>query len=320
VRATYPEQEPNDTCGQAQQMACGDVVNPAYLDVNDLDWYSWNMNAGDQVTCGTDAVYGGDNTDTYIELFAGDCTTLLAQDDDGGPGFYSLISNFAAPYTGTYFLKVRGYTCLNTGPYKFYINCIAPPPAGNDLCSGAIEIPRGSSGSLNGDTSNAQNDYDPGPGGCTGYSAAGLDVVYFVNALAGDVLDLTYLQQNTDTSFYIVTDCSNVAGSCVAGADQTVPPDPEVIHYVATTSGIYYIILDSYSHESGGPWTLDYSFSIAAPQACCFPDGRCEMHLPDECRRVGGTPQGEGTTCDWVYCMMNPTKPTTWGHIKAVFR
>ena len=199
----------------------------------------------------------------------------------------------------------------------------------------------------------------PGPS-CTGYSAAGLDVVYFVNAQAGDILDLTYLQLNTDTSFYIVTDCSNVSGTCVAGADQTVPPDPEVIHYVATAAGAYYIILDSYTVGSGGPWTLDYSFAVAAPEACCFSDGHCEMRLPsdcgamggtpqgsgttcdtmqctqpqaccfsdghcemqpvDVCRQLGGVPQGDGTTCDYVQCMVNPTERTTWGHIKSLYR
>jgi len=177
-RATYPEQEPNDTCTTAQPMACGDVINPGFLNPGEQDWYSWSMNAGDQVTCGTDIVNSGDNTDTYIELYANDCSTLLAQDDDSGPGFYSMISNFIAPYTGVYNLKVRGYSGSSTGPYKFYVNCSTPPPPpDNDVCSGAIEIPRCSTGSLNGDTSTAHNDYDPGSGGCTGYSAAGLDVV-----------------------------------------------------------------------------------------------------------------------------------------------
>ena len=327
VRTTYSECAPdpgcNDTCAQAQEMACGDVINPASLVANDQDWYSWSMNAGDQLTCGTDVINVGDNTDTYIELYASDCATLLTQDDDSGPGFYSMISGFTAPYTGVYNLKVRGYSGSSTGPYSFYASCgTEPPPPSNDLCADAIQIPDCSAGSLSGDTSTAHNEYDPGVPGpsCTGFPEAGLDVVYYVNLNAGDIVDMSYLQQNADTAFYIVTDCSNVSGSCVAGADQTVPPDPEVIHYVASATATYYIILDAYGTAAGGPWTLDYTFTCPVTQACCFSDGHCEMQLPGDCRQMGGTPQGDGTTCDGMHCQVNPTRPSTWGTIKGSYR
>jgi hypothetical protein len=321
-RTTFPEQEPNDTC-PGQQMSCGDVVSPAYLDAGNLDWYTWNSNSGDQITCGTDAVNPGDNTDTYIELYANDCSTLLASDDDSGPDFYSLISNFIAPYTGQYNLKVRGFSGSSSGPYKFFVTCgTPPPPPANDLCSGAIPIDRCTAGSLSGDTTPAHNDYDPGiPGpSCTGYPEAGKDVVYSVNLQAGDIVDMTYLQQTADTAFYIVTDCSNVSGSCVAGADATVPPDPETIHYVATADGTYYIILDAYGTDAGGPWTLDYNFQCPGPEACCFTDGHCEMQTEAVCRRMGGTPQGTGTTCDPNPCHPVASQPSTWGQIKTSYR
>jgi hypothetical protein len=301
ARSRYPEQEPNDTCGEAQAMIIGDVVTPAFLQAGEQDWYAWNMFAGDLLICGTDIVNEGDNTDTYIELYAQDCVTLLAFNDDGGPGYYSRIESYGVPYTGVYYLKVRGYGGSTTGPYTFYVNQdIGGLPIENDLCSGAIEIMRCTSGSLQGDTSNANDDYDPGVPGpsCTGYTASGRDVVYSINAMAGDVLDLTYRQLNTDASFYIVTDCSNVSGSCVAGADETVPPDPEVIRYTVATPGVYYVILDSYGQASGGSWTLDFSILGCIPEACCFADGRCELSMPSDCRQLGGIPQGSGTTCD----------------------
>lgn len=359
-RSTYPEQEPNDTCGQAQAMFLGDVVSPAFLEAGGQDWYGWTMYAGDVITCGTDIVNEGDDTDTYIELYASDCATLLAYNDDGGPGLFSQIAGYVVPYTGFYYLKVRGYGGATTGPYSFYVSQgIGGQVPPNDLCSGAIELMRCSTGSLQDDTSNANNNYNPGDPGpsCTGYAASGRDVVYFVNAVAGDILDLTYRQLNTDTSFYIVTDCSNVSGSCVVGADATVPPDPEVIHYTVPTTGVYYIILDSYGQASGGPWTLDYSIMGCAPEACCFTDGRCEVLMYADCRQMGGVPQGigtncdpnpctipggaccyadghcefgseadctdggvyqgEGTTCDPNPCTPSPTRRTTWGQIKG---
>ncbi len=319
-RATYPEQEPNDTC-PGQQMESGDVINPAYLDAGNADWYTWYMNQGDFLTCGTDEVNPGDMTDTYIELYANDCSTLLAYDDDNGPGYYSMIDNFVAPYSGQYNLKVRGYNESSSGPYRFYIQGIAPPPLPNDLCSGALPLERCTVGSVNGNSEGATNDYDPGQGGCTGYPEAGKDVVYKVDLVPGDIVDMTYLVQGVDSAFYIVTDCSDVAGSCVAGADATIPPDPETIHYVAEANGTYYIILDAYGTNAGGLWTLDYSVQCAEPQACCLGDGRCVMEVPDACREMDGIPQGEGTTCETYPCGIGTErKTTTWGQIKAGYR
>ena len=66
-RATYPEQEPNDTCGDgAQQVGLGDVVSPASLVPGDADWYRLTMYVGHAAMFGTDAVNPGDATDTYI--------------------------------------------------------------------------------------------------------------------------------------------------------------------------------------------------------------------------------------------------------------
>jgi hypothetical protein len=168
----------------------------------------------------------------------------------------------------------------------------------------------------------AANDYDPGiPGpSCTGYPAAGKDMVYRVEAVLGDVMDFTYLQQTADASFYIVTDCADSSGTCVAGADATVSGEPESIHYIAPSSATYYVILDSYGTDSGGPWTLDFNISWP-PQACCFPDLHCEVLCSPECTAEGGTPMGGGTTCDTVVCE-NPSaaRVTTWGRIRSSYR
>jgi hypothetical protein len=161
---------------------------------------------------------------------------------------------------------------------------------------------RCAAGSLAGDTTPYSNNYDPGTGGCSsGYPEGGNDATYVVDLQVGDVVDMTYTQLNLDAAFYLVTDCSNVPGSCVAGADDTVTGQPETIHYVVPATGTYYLILDSYT-TGGGPWTLDYSFQCPIPQACCFSDGHCEMQMPDVCRQMGGTPQGNGTTCDQSFC------------------
>jgi len=322
ARATYPEAEPNNTC-PGQAVACGDDVNPAFLTAGEMDWYTFSATAGDLLTLTTYSI-NGSSVDTYIELYATDCATQLAYNDDN-PYPWSMIANFAAPYTGVYNLKVRGYSSSVTGDYGVSFRCAgAPPPIENDVCSGAIDIPRCSAGSLNGDTYLYVNNYDPGSGGCaSGYSEAGKDAVYKMSLVAGDVVDLTYTQLSWDTSFYIVTDCANVAGSCVAGADDTFTGEPEVIHYVAGGTGVYYLILDSYGTGSGGPWIMDFSIYCPPPpepQACCFQDGTCQMLLAGDCTAQGGTPQGAGSTCDTVNCVVVPTQNTTWGQIKSNYR
>jgi hypothetical protein len=37
---------------------------------------------------------------------------------------------------------------------------------------------------------------------------------------------------------------------------------------------------------------------IPPTEACCFPDGRCEILLAEDCVAQGGTPQGPGSNCD----------------------
>jgi hypothetical protein len=318
ARATYAEVEPNDTC-PGQQVYCGDDVNPAYLEANGADWYTFTANAGDLLTLATYSI-NGSSVDTVIELYSDNCTTMLASNDDN-PYPWSLISNYAAPYTGAYNLKVRGFGSAY-GDYGVSFRCVgAPPPQENDLCSGAIDIPRCSAGTITGDTYTYHNDYDPGSGGCaSGYPEAGKDAVYVMNLVAGDIVDLTYTQLQWDTAFYVVTDCANVAGSCVAGADDTFSGEPEVIHYVAGASGLYYLILDSYGTDSGGPWVLDFTITCSAPEACCFDDGTCQMLMAGDCTAQGGHPQGNGTTCEGVVCEVVPNTNTTWGQIRAQYR
>jgi hypothetical protein len=266
-RDEYAEVEPNDTCPGTQTIVCGDVITPAVLDPSgDHDHFPFTLAGPMTVTLGTDDIDPGapDGTDTYIELWSGDCLTYLAGDDDGGPGLYSLlITDLPA---GDYAAMVRGYNDTSTGPYKMFFDCagVEPPPE-NDTCAGAEEfgyfIERCTTGQLAGSTATAINDYNPGVPGpsCTGYSANGRDVVYYMDLEAGDQVNLVYTGTGYDASFYIVTDCSDMT-SCVVGAD-----DPEIINWVCTATGRYYIILDAYPTDIGGDWTLAYTITCPEP-------------------------------------------------------
>jgi len=324
--ATYPEVEPNDSCTQAQVWACGDWIDPGQVNpATDYDWYAFQGNAGDLVTLGTDYSTGGPGFDSYIYLYDSDCVTVLTYDDDSGPDTFSLISNYSLPHAGTFYLVVKSYGSYYTGYYKAFVTCAGgQEPPENDLCAGALPIERCTSGSLSGDLFPAHNDYDPGVPGpsCTGYTAAGKDVTYVMTLQPGDIVDLTYVTYTADTSFYIVTDCANESGTCVAGADDTLTGEPEVISWTCTTAGTYYLILDCYGTDAGGLWGLDYNISCGGlpTGACCFhPGGDCLILTQDECLARGGDYVGDFTECFEGLCPPTAAEKTTWGSVKHVY-
>jgi len=134
-----------------------------------------------------------------------------------------------------------------------------PPPEApeNDLCDGAIAIPAGVF-SFEGDLTEANGDYDTaGSDGCTGYSAAGNDVVYVVTLQPGDQLDVSYTNA-ADGNVYLITDCDDSPNSCLVGADDTLSGDAEVITYANDTAEALtaYLICDAYGAGNGGAFTL----------------------------------------------------------------
>ncbi len=120
-----------------------------------------------------------------------------------------------------------------------------PPPPENNTCDGALPLPNGDF-TLNTDTSipGTTNDYDPGSGGCTGYGATGADLVWFTHLDVGQTLT-ALMNADYDDSIYLITDCADPIGSCVAGDDQY--PSGSSFTYTATAAGTYYLIIDGYS-------------------------------------------------------------------------
>ncbi len=267
--ADVPEVEPNGSLATAQLLNCGDVLRPATIGAaNDTDYVKFTATAGTVAAVGTDADGTTSQlTDSRIRLF-NESGAVLASDDDSGPGLYSLIT-FTATYTGTYYAGFAGYSSSYTGVYKGFVTCTAPqPPPANDLCAGGIAIECGVI-NFSGSTVSATNDYTPiatGTGGCTGYAALGKDVVYTINGSGGDVLDVSYTNA-VDGSIYLITDCANAAASCVAGADAALSGAAEHLVYTLPSSGVYYLICDSYGTSTGGAYTLTGSYTCPATAA-----------------------------------------------------
>lgn len=132
-----------------------------------------------------------------------------------------------------------------------------PEPPVNDTCDGAIAIPAGTF-SFDGDLTEANGDYDTlGSDGCTGYSAAGNDVVYVVTMQPGDQLNVVYTNV-ADGNVYLITDCEDSPNSCLIGADDTLSGDAEEFTYTNETGDVLtaYVICDAYGSGNGGAFTL----------------------------------------------------------------
>jgi serralysin len=269
IMSDVAEVEPNGSLATAQLLNCGDVLRPASISAaGDTDYVYFTATAGTIITVGTDADgTTGQLVDSRIRLFNAS-GAVLASDDDSGPGAYSLLT-FTATYTGVYYVGIAGYSASYFGIYKAFITCQVPqPPPVNDQCAGALPIECGAV-DLSGSTQFATADYTPYPsglGGCTGYPAVGKDVVYVINATGGDVLDVNYTSA-ADGSIYLITNCADPQGSCVAGADATLTGVAEHLVYNVTTSGTYYLILDNYGTGAGGAYTLVGSYTCPATAA-----------------------------------------------------
>lgn len=141
--------------------------------------------------------------------------------------------------------------------------CVAKPA--NDTCATAgtaltIGTP------VNGTTIGADRNYSMGleTAACTKYRQPGPEVAYQVvlTAAVSYTFTLSGLTPDHDGSIALVgpaadaTACSAAITTCVAGYDEGYGGDDEVFSYTPAATGTYYVIVDSYNNDDGGPFTL----------------------------------------------------------------
>ncbi len=134
-------------------------------------------------------------------------------------------------------------------------------PGLNDVCATAFDVSAG--GTFNGVLSDYTDNYEPDV--CINFGAPGPDAVWSVNAVAGQFLRAS-MTGGFDASLYVVSDCSDIAGTCGAGSDSGTI---ETIDYVIPTDGTYYIITDAFSSNASGSFslTVDLVTPICTPGA-----------------------------------------------------
>jgi hypothetical protein len=118
------EAEPNDSPGEANVAACGDVIEGSisFSPSGDVDLFVFALAQVSDLH-----VYTTTEGDTIIELLDSDGVTILESDDDSGDGFASHIGRVQQA-AGTYFVRVRAFAADATFDYTLSIQCLVSPP------------------------------------------------------------------------------------------------------------------------------------------------------------------------------------------------
>lgn len=159
----------------------------------------------------------------------------------------------------------------------------------NDLIAGAIELT--GTGSEDGTTIAANNDYAPTGGVCDGAVLDGLDVVYKVELAEGDYMHIE-ISATFAASVYLVasTDLDN----CVTGG--------YFFNYSAETAQTVYLIVDSSKEEAYGKFTIDHIIGSSGP---C--EGVCDSSSHRECSDSVNL-----CMCDQTTGLLKPTDCDAW--------
>jgi hypothetical protein len=148
--------------------------------------------------------------------------------------------------------------------YDFSVDPIVPAcvdrPA-NDTCADVTTALTVGAAGVDGTTIGAENNYDAGldADDCTGYfEHPGPDTAYKVSLTADTAynISLTIGDENTDLAVAVLgpSDTDSVCTAdpittCVSGADAGFNGDPEMFTFTPTTTGTYWILVDSWDKD-----------------------------------------------------------------------
>lgn len=133
---------------------------------------------------------------------------------------------------------------------------------GNDSCTAADTWGETTFSGLEqvGWSANGSNTLDET--GCFTWMSPGDEVVHALDLLTGQTLNATVLSSE-DTQLYVVTDCTDVANTCIseASADDAFDGEEEFIFdWVVPADGRYYLVVDLYAAALTPSW--EYALTV----------------------------------------------------------
>jgi hypothetical protein len=112
----------NDSIALSEQQIVTLTVNGSTVTGNispagDIDWYQFTASSSGTYTIET---WAGTLTDNYMYLYGPNSqTTLIEEDDNHGTGNMAKITRYLS--SGTYYIKIRGYSSNYTGTYTIRV-------------------------------------------------------------------------------------------------------------------------------------------------------------------------------------------------------
>ncbi|MCA9543886.1 MAG: hypothetical protein KC613_05830, partial [Myxococcales bacterium] len=260
----------NDTCdgAQAVELRAGSTELAVNLDQASDDFlgcfgsggpdavYAVSLPADSRVTVRAFSQPAGFAVGAYLTSRCGGVGPIAC-----GLGFDEVIP------AGDYFLVVDGVDSNARGRavLDVTVDPVGPVPA-NDTCDAAQAV-QGASGSVQGDTRAAADDYQlPDNNRCTGHDSRGGDVAFTVPVTGGQ---RTFIQAvpeaGWDLSLYVVADCDRPLDDC-RGSDGALA---EAVVYTPAADGTALVVVDGSAGESG-------RFTLNWGPAECEADGECD--------------------------------------------
>ncbi len=143
------ETEPNDTPATANALGGNSaVVRGNAFPAGDIDFFSFTAQAGDRVYAATMTSFSPGGTDSTLDIYDVDGTTILETDvNDGSFGASSSsIAGLTLPATGTYYVRVRSTSATATiRPYDLYFQLQSGSPVAetepNNTTDGGQPLP-----------------------------------------------------------------------------------------------------------------------------------------------------------------------------------
>ncbi len=189
-----------------------------------------------------------------------DCTG----DDSGQPK----VLDFVAQPGVDYFLVTDGWGAGDEGTYDLSVTCEAVPGAGGEDCSEPTPI--GCDDVVAVDTTAFADDYDIADG-CGLFGSLGPDRVFVLNVAAPTSISALMNQSDYDGVFYVVTDCDDLTGTCIGGAD-VAPGGDKTADFVAEPGVDYFLVVDGWDAPDAGTSTLSVTCSAAPGETCDDPE------------------------------------------------
>ncbi len=160
--------------------------------------------------------------------------------------------------------------------------CVGATPG--DLCSNALPITLGTA--VTGNTDSMSADYGFGANECVGSTSAkgagSNDITHTFTApsTATYTIALTDAGTDFDSALYVVTDCDDIANTCLGGKDAT-SNGSETLDVALTAGDEVFIIVDGWStttNQSG-----DYELVISCDMTCTAGDTQCNGTAIETC-------------------------------------